>query len=544
MKPRSIAESNLSPVARTKRHAIHARRSASILVVAVSAVLYGTACETELSCAETATCAPSASDGASDKDHAARDGSIDRDSPQDRLDTANDVRLNADGSDGARVDARTTDAGTSDATGNSRDAPNDSVSFDARTADTPGDASSDPSMDVASTEDGSSDVATPDAIDPDVSIDAAHDSADGRSTVDVVIGCDSTTCSTGCCNGSTCVPHASQSDVACGTGGAACAACGANRTCSAGACTAIADDIWAVGATGGATPTSVIIHWTKAAGWELQLSQGFSDSLHGVWGTDPANVWAVGSNGLILHFDGMRWTQVTSPTTQRLAAIWGSSRSDVWAVGYDAAQQRGLVIRYDGNAWVERGSISAWDNLTLTSICGTGPRDIWLVGAPNSGSNGSKIFHFGALGNWTDETAGGLTTWLQDIWVTSAAGWVVGRDPGTLLRLDGNGWTALNPSPTTSNLQDVSGSSANDVWAIGWYGLDTATEILHYDGSTWTPFEPATQKPLVTDLFVRSATDVWFVGFGGGIMHYDGVQLAPDATVPTLANLQAIWGVR
>jgi hypothetical protein len=43
-----------------------------------------------------------------------------------------------------------------------------------------------------------------------------------------------------------------------------------------------------------------------------------------------------------------------------------------------------------------------------------------------------------------------------------------------------NIWSAMD-SGTTEDLYGVWGSSASDVFAVGWNGT-----ILHYDGSTWT----------------------------------------------------------
>jgi hypothetical protein len=50
--------------------------------------------------------------------------------------------------------------------------------------------------------------------------------------------CDATTCPQGCCNGTTCVPYASQTDGACGTAGAACGACKVGEACESGVCAA------------------------------------------------------------------------------------------------------------------------------------------------------------------------------------------------------------------------------------------------------------------------------------------------------------------
>jgi hypothetical protein len=53
----------------------------------------------------------------------------------------------------------------------------------------------------------------------------------------------------------------------------------------------------------------------------------------GVWGRKSNDVWAVGQNGTILHWDGTSWKSVVSGTIYDLDGIWGSATNDAWAVG-------------------------------------------------------------------------------------------------------------------------------------------------------------------------------------------------------------------
>jgi hypothetical protein len=75
-------------------------------------------------------------------------------------------------------------------------------------------------------------------------------------------------------------------------------------------------------------------------------------------------------------------------------------------------------------------------------------------------------------------------------------------------------WSPMS-SATTNNLNDVWGSSASDVFAVG----DSGT-ILHYNGSTWSAMGSGTTNSLKS-VWGNSATDV-FAAAGGCIYHYDG----------------------
>lgn len=57
--------------------------------------------------------------------------------------------------------------------------------------------------------------------------------------------------------------------------------------------------------------------------------------------------WLLGRTGNLFHFDGIAWTEVSSPTTDTLRDIDMIDASNGWAVGGSTA------LRYDGLAWRE-----------------------------------------------------------------------------------------------------------------------------------------------------------------------------------------------
>ena len=63
----------------------------------------------------------------------------------------------------------------------------------------------------------------------------------------------------------------------------------------------------------------------------------FDDTLvaafNDVWGTTDHDVWAVGEDGAIVHFDGSTWSSIPSGTTASLGPLSGTSATDVWAGG-------------------------------------------------------------------------------------------------------------------------------------------------------------------------------------------------------------------
>ena len=125
--------------------------------------------------------------------------------------------------------------------------------------------------------------------------------------------------------------------------------------------------------------------------WYLH-SAGTQETLNAVWGTAPDDVFAVGNNGAICHYDGNSWSVMSVPTLQydcnncdmqikwqnarssdqcALFAVWGRSSQDVYAVG-----NAGVILHYDGTQWSQMTSNT---NYSLYGIWGTG-QVIYAVG--------------------------------------------------------------------------------------------------------------------------------------------------------------------
>jgi len=46
--------------------------------------------------------------------------------------------------------------------------------------------------------------------------------------------------------------------------------------------------------------------------------------LRDVWGSGPNDVFAVGFDGTIVHYNGQSWQRKTSDTSAGLRSVWGS----------------------------------------------------------------------------------------------------------------------------------------------------------------------------------------------------------------------------
>ncbi|MFC2000483.1 nuclear transport factor 2 family protein [Chloroflexota bacterium] len=125
------------------------------------------------------------------------------------------------------------------------------------------------------------------------------------------------------------------------------------------------DGSWKIdleGDGGGETPTPTPTPTPTAGGTWSEMSSGTTSDLCGIWGSSSTDVFAVGYDGTILHYDGISWSAMASAPTNNsvLRNAWGSSSSDVFVVGFS-----GKIFHYNGTSW------SAMDSGTTTHLYGT-----------------------------------------------------------------------------------------------------------------------------------------------------------------------------
>ncbi|MBN1165493.1 MAG: hypothetical protein JXB45_13020 [Candidatus Krumholzibacteriota bacterium] len=95
-------------------------------------------------------------------------------------------------------------------------------------------------------------------------------------------------------------------------------------------------------------------------------------TLTSIWGSSKDDIYAVGSSGTIVHYDGQNWIKMDSGTIYDLNDIYGFSAGEIFAVG-----DNGKIIHYDGKAW--EGMESGTTN-DLHAVWGMWPTNIYAFG--------------------------------------------------------------------------------------------------------------------------------------------------------------------
>lgn len=302
-----------------------------------------------------------------------------------------------------------------------------------------------------------------------------------------------------------------------------------------------------------------------------------------VWGSSKSDVWAVGSAGAVLHFDGAAWKDSSVPTTRTLFSVGGSGPNDVWIVGTYGTIYHGPKLDGGTAQWESMPIVpyAGAEEKLLSSVWSPSPDEVWLAGeslripgqskaatqyrgrvvadggvawqpmAPCAscafiakvwGTGGGDIWSVGQQGEayWAtvpqpdagDAGDAAVPVWvdvsspstedLQAVWGSNNDDvWAVGRR-GTLRRYHDQATEAeIVAAGTTEDLHAIWGSAANDVWAVGDFGT-----ILHFDGTTWqssTAALPVGRKPHLYGVWGSAADDVWIVG-EAIVLHFTGAK--------------------
>jgi hypothetical protein len=235
----------------------------------------------------------------------------------------------------------------------------------------------------------------------------------------------------------------------------------------------------------------------------------FGNTVFGVWGPDPSDVWAVGGwagrAGFAWHYNGSEWTDIPLPADlprsqtgeiPALFKVWGRSTNDVWIVG-----ARGTVLHWDG-AGLTR--IPADTEDTLFAVHGHAD-DIVIVGGESRG-----VVLRGGLEGFTDDTPDNAPL-LQAI-TTDRSGtlWVGGERGFTARARKPGNWKTEDLVATPQSFHAF-GPADNGVWAVGGRvlaaDLDAGVVVAPEAIDSWTPPEPEVIDTTCPNALIDPAPD-------------------------------------
>jgi hypothetical protein len=318
------------------------------------------------------------------------------------------------------------------------------------------------------------------------------------------------------------------------------------------------NDVW-VSSSGQAyavtNVTGAPVKWNAGlAKWEFEnvtvpVDKHSNYTLSAIFGFADDNIYAVGSFGTILHRDATTWTVVTqyeaasSMTFNLLQTVWGPSAEAVFAGG-----NYGQLYRLQpstSSVWeqVNQGDGSWTTPVNMQAMHGTGPNDIWFVGAG------------GAIQHWTG-AVDNLTKYTDSTSKTRYAIWPDGNGHDLLagglgLLEDFNPTTAtrqtLNTPPAVNTKWKTTAFSGS-LWLIP-SGTNAAIGIYTWSGGRMIshPIANLPENSTITAFKAFSETDMWFSSmdygtFTGVIKRGNGTNWT-DVTIPGTYGYGAILDV-
>lgn len=246
--------------------------------------------------------------------------------------------------------------------------------------------------------------------------------------------------------------------------------------------------------------------------------------INAVWGFSAQDLWAVGSSGLILRWNGATWRQPSVATTYDLKALWAAAPDDLWIAG-----DGGQIYHGDGVSWTKHFPGTTKD---LRALWGRGPNEVWAAGA------GGALLRYRDGGWETIAGVGGAD--IHALWGSGGGDLWVGGDDG-LRRWDAAAGKLVNvPLSPPRAITKLFGLAANDLWLGAADGA-----LLRGDGQTFVAMPAGESVGAISALFALDATHAWAASESGPPLRWDGASWQPQ-DAPTAvrgeAVIRALWG--
>jgi hypothetical protein len=268
--------------------------------------------------------------------------------------------------------------------------------------------------------------------------------------------------------------------------------------------------------------------------------------LSAVWGTGFFNVYAVGEDGTILHFDGTGWTIVEyeADTHPNLHVVSGAAADLIWAAGANR-----FLLEFDGEQWSQQETVfdlPEWPG-GYRGLCAASTTAAYAVG------EGATIERF---------TGDGWTHGLE-ISVLEADFHAVACSPGPDVFIAGHDhaafassvlirytpphdWEEMDHDPS-DNMYGIAADEDGTTWAVG-FADGIGSSIYRLSGNEWSV--SITSEHELLSLWAHASLGLWAVGNTADDDHIGVIQAWTYDTAPEYEleyggtpRLRGIWGV-
>jgi hypothetical protein len=209
------------------------------------------------------------------------------------------------------------------------------------------------------------------------------------------------------------------------------------------------DDVWAVGGSPlGGGDNDVILHYTKATGFQkVDPPQKLGLTYYKVHGNGSSDIYACGTGGTVLHYDGTSWKAEETGVHSLLFTIWAAGPSVYTVGGFPAV----VLSRTIEGTWEVVNDVMIGTVAYGVNVLGDGTT---LV----VGGNGAKWRRL--AGKWYDDTLLGTTADLHSTWQDGDGdAFAVGGDFASPTSAMRHGVIARHGRPVPSKLAPAPGTT-------------------------------------------------------------------------------------
>ncbi len=166
------------------------------------------------------------------------------------------------------------------------------------------------------------------------------------------------------------------------------------------------------------------------------------------------------------------WEAMALPCELSLFGLWGSAEGDVFAAGGDGKTNSGVILHYDGSRWTE--TFRAEQEGFFYSVRGRSSQNIFAAGGYAEGlQQQGVVYRFDGSG-WMESFVSTDMGILSDIWVLPSGGAVAaggaaavgGKVTGKVLFFDGTLWGEAFSTARYGSFNDVCGVSDERIYGI------------------------------------------------------------------------------
>ena len=242
-------------------------------------------------------------------------------------------------------------------------------------------------------------------------------------------------------------------------------------------------------------------------GWSKAPYPAYFLDVNAMWGRSASDVWAVGSQGFVYHYDGATWSNPDTGISSSLAkvlnlyAVAGTDTGEVWALG-----QNGQFLHYDGQTW------TAGNTASVSDVHG-----IWVHNADDVWAAGGVVQRWTRTGGWQQITRPPVAGPYQAIWGTSESNVFVVSGTSAAYRYDGTKWQTLAKPANyayNANINAIAGSPDGTFWAVGESGF-----TMRWNGTAFQSYATHASRAL-KGLWVGPTGEAWATGLNEAILHH------------------------